>query len=159
MRNHTWTRTAGVVAALIAGVLCIGCSTDDPNVALEIRIVQSAPANHLTEMPMTVWGGRRTYYAHDEVLLTEEDVITATVVTQDNCAPAIRLTLSREGQEKLLRVTRRNIGKKLGVIINGRLQCTVRIDAPVDTGIVMVTGHMLERGAKQCSRALTRGAA
>ena len=159
MRDHTWARTAGVVAALIAGVLCIGCSADDPNVSLEIRIVQGTPADHLTKMTMVVWGGQWTYYARDEVLLTEEDVITAIVVTQDNGAPAMRLTLSKEGQEKLLRVTQNNVGSKLGVIINGRLQCASRIDAPVDTGIVMVTGHMLKHGAKRCSRALARGAA
>ena len=110
-------------------------------------------------MTMTVWGGQWTYYAHDEVLLTEEDVITAMVVKQDNGATALRLTLSKHAQEKLLRVTRTNVGKKLGVIINGRLQCASRIEAPVDTGIVMVTGHMLEHGAKRCSRALTRATA
>jgi preprotein translocase subunit SecD len=126
---------------------------------MEIRIVHGTPADDLTKMTMTVWGGQRTYYARDEVLLSEGDVITAIVVTQDNGSPAIRLTLSKEGQEKLLRVTRNNTGSRLGVIINGRLQCASPIDAAIDTGIVMVTGHMLERGAKRCSRALTRGAA
>ena len=157
MRDHTWTQTAGVVFALIMGVLCIGCSGDDPNISLEIRIVQGTPADDLTEMNMIVWGGQRTFYARDEVLLTEEDVISAIVVTQDNCAPAMRLTLSKEGQEKLLRVTQNRVGSKLGIIINGQLQCASRIDAPIDTGIVMVTGHMLAHGAKRCSRALTRG--
>lgn len=159
MRDHSWARTAGVFVALIAGVLCVGCGADDPNVSLEIRIVQHTPAAHSTKMSMTVWGGERTYYARDEVLLTEEDVIAAMVVTQDNGAPAMKLTLSKEGQEKLLRVTQNNVGNKLGVIINGRLQCTSQIEAPIGTGMVMVTGHMLEYGAKRCSRALTRGAA
>lgn len=159
MRDNTWTRTAGVVAALTAGVLCIGCSADDSNVSLEIRIVQASPADHLAEMNMIVWGGQRTYYVHDEVLLTEEDVIAATVVTQDNLAPAVKLTLSPEGQEKLRRVAQDNMGSKLGVIVDGRLQCTLQIGAPANTGIVMVTGHILSYGAKRCSRALTREAA
>ncbi|NIO28579.1 MAG: hypothetical protein GTO29_08500 [Candidatus Latescibacteria bacterium] len=159
MRHHTWSRAAGVVAALIAGVLCIGCSADDPNVSLEIRIVQATPADHLTKMTMIVWGGQRTYYAHDEVLLTEEDVATATVVRQVNGAPAIKLFLNREGQEKLLHVTQNNVGSKLGIIIDERLQCVSQIDAPVELGIVMVTGHMLKHGAKRCCRALTRGTA
>ena len=158
MRDHTTTRTVGVVLALVAGVLIIGCSEDDPDISLEIRIVQGIPADHLTRMTMTVWGGQRTYYVHDEVLLTEEDIITAIVVKQDNGAPAVRLTLSPEGQEKLLRVTRKNVGSKLGVIVDGRLQSVSQIDQPVDTGIVMVTGHMLEHGARRYSRALTRDA-
>ncbi|MEJ2719570.1 MAG: hypothetical protein P8181_00335 [bacterium] len=159
MRDHTWTQTAGVVAAMIASMLCIGCSADDPSVSLEIRVVQTTPADNLTEMAMTVWGGQMTYYAHGEVLLTEEDVIAARVVTRENGAPAVMLTLGQEGQEKLLRATRNNVGGKLGVIFDGRLQCVLRIDAPIDTGVVMVTGHMLKHGAKRCSRALTHRAA
>jgi preprotein translocase subunit SecD len=110
-------------------------------------------------MTMTVWNGQRTYYVHNEVLLTEEDVAGALVVKQDNGAPAMWLALSKEGQEKLLRVTQQNVGNRLGVIVNGRLQCASPIYAPFDKGVVMVTGHMLERAAKRCSRALTRGTA
>ena len=159
MRDHTRTLAVGVVAAFIAGALCVGCSADDPNVSLEIRIVHDAPAANLTKMTMTVWGGQRTFYARNEALLTEEDVTAATVVTQDNGAPAIRLIFSEAGREKLLHLTQHNVGSRLGVVINGRLQCASPIDAPVRTGMLMVTGHMLERGAKRCSRALTRGAA
>lgn len=159
MRDHTWTRTAGVVAALAALVLSFGCSADDPDVSLEVRIVQGIPADNLTEMSTTVWGGQRTYYVHHEVLLTEEDVIMADVVRRDNGAPAVKLTLTEEGQRKLLQVTQNNIGRKLGIIVNGRLQSVSPIEAPVDTGTVLVTGHMLEGGAERCSRALTRATA
>ena len=159
MRYHIRTRAAGVIAALVAGALCVGCSADDPNVSLEMRIVQETPADHLTKMTMKEWGGQRTFYAHNEVLLTEEDVTGALVVKQDNGAPAMWLALSKEGQEKLLRVTQQNVGNRLGIIINGQLQCASPIYAPVDKGVVMVTGLMLERAAKRCSRALTRDAA
>jgi hypothetical protein len=158
MRHHTRTGAAGVVAALVAGALCFGCSADDPNVSLEMRIAQNTPADDLTKMTMRVWGGQRSYYVHDEVLLTEEDVEGALVVKQDDGAPAMWLALSEEGQEKLLRVTQQNVGKRLGIIINGQLQCASPIKAPLDKGVVMVTGLMLERAAKRCSRALTRRA-
>lgn len=153
------TRAAGVVAALIASALCVGCGADDPNVSLEIRLVQYLPADDLTKMSMVVWGGQQTYYAQPEVLLTEADVIAATVITRDNGAPAVRLFLSGEGQEKLHRITRDNIGNRLGVIIDGQLQCTWRIDEPINSGVVTVKGHMLEAVAERYSRALTRTAA
>lgn len=159
MRDHIGPRAVGVVTALLAGALGVGCSANDPNVSLEIRILQNAPADHLTKMSMTVWGGQRTYYAHDEVLLNEEDVAAAMVVKKDDGAPAIRLILDKEGREKLLYVTQNNVGSRLGVIINGRLQSATPIDSPFATGTVMVTGHMLEYAAKRCSRALTRAAA
>jgi len=106
-------------------------------------------------MIMSVWGGEKTYYAHREVLLTEADVAAAMVVTDDG-APAIKLVFLGEAQQKLLRVTEQNIGGRLGVIIDDQLQCQQLIEEPIDSGIVMVTGRMLEHGAKQCSRALTR---
>lgn len=155
MRDRTRTRAAGVVVALIAGALCVGCSAGDPNVSLEIRIVEDTPADHLTEMSMKVWNGQATFYARPEVLLTEKDVTVATVIRQDG-APAMKLVLSREAQERLYHITRHNVGSRLGVIINGQLQCAQPIEAPVDDGMVMVTGYMLERAAKRCSRALTR---
>lgn len=159
MRDHTRTRAAGVVALLIAGTMCLGCSADDSNVSLEIRIVQEAPADHLKKMTMIVWGGQKTYYVHDEVLLSEDDVAVATVVKQSDGAPAMRIVLNDNGQQKLLRVTKDNVGYRLGVVIDGRLQCAPPIEEPIENGIVMVTGHMLERAAQRCSRALTRGAA
>ncbi|MGD8413609.1 MAG: hypothetical protein PVF33_05225 [Candidatus Latescibacterota bacterium] len=159
MRNHTRTRAAGVVAVLAVAALCLGCSTEAPTVSLEIRIVQDTPADNLTKMTMSVWNGEKTYYVQKEVLLTEEDVTGARVVKQDNGAPTIWLALSGKGQEKLDRITRRNVGKRLGVIINGRLQCASPIYGPIDRGVVVVTGLMLERSAEKCSRALTRGAA
>jgi preprotein translocase subunit SecD len=159
VRDHTRARSAGVFAVMMAVALCVGCSTHDTNVSLEIRIVQDTPADDLTKMTMNVWGGQKTYYAHNEILVTEEEVLAATVVKQDNGAPAMCLALTREGQEKLSRVTQHNVGRRLGIIINGRLQCAAPIEEPVDTGVVMVTGLMLERAAKRCSRALTRGAA
>jgi preprotein translocase subunit SecD len=144
---------------LAACTLGTGCGADDPDVSLEVRIVQGTRSDDLTRMSMTVWGGQWTYYAHDEVLLTEEDVVNAVVVRQNNGSPALQLTLSREGQQKLHSATRENVGDKLGVIINGRLQSVSPIVKPVETGVVMVAGLMLESGAERCSRALTRDTA
>jgi preprotein translocase subunit SecD len=159
VRDHTRTRAAGVVVLLIGAALCVGCSADAPNVSLEMRIVQDIPADDMTKMTMKVWNGQRTYYAHNEILLTERDVMGAVVVEQDNGAPAMCLALTEEGQVKLSRVTQHNVGNRLGIIINGRLQCATPINAPIETGVVMVKGLMLERAAKRCSRALTQSTA
>jgi len=154
VRDNTRTRSAGVVAALLAGALCVGCSTDDGTVSLEMRIVQETPADSLTEITMTIWNGQKTYYAHSQVLLTEGDVTSAMAV-KENGAPAMKLIFTGEARAKLFRVTRQNVGRRLGIIIDGKLQCAPLIDAPIATGIVKVTGHMLEPAAKRYSRALT----
>lgn len=157
MRDHTRTRAAGLAAALAAGVLLVACSADEQTVPLEVRIVQDTPAKSLTRMTMTVWGGDLTYYAHPEILLTEADLTVAKPIQVDGAA-AIELVLSDEARERLADATRSNVGSRLGIILNGKLQCASVIDAPIETGTVLVTGHMLEPTAKRYSRALTRGA-
>lgn len=158
MMDNTLRRSTGVVAALVAGAICVGCSAGDRRVPLEMRIVEQAPTDSLTEMSMTVWGGQKTFYAHSAVLLTEEDVSAAMVIKTENGAPAIRLILLGDGREKLLEVTRQNVGRRLGIIVDGRLQCAPLIESPIDDGIILMTGHMLERAAMRCSENLTRGA-
>ncbi len=155
MRGHTRARTTGVATVLIVAALCAGCSADQPAMSMEVRLMQGTPADSLTEMEMTVWGGHLTYYAHSEVLLTDADLITAKPVTNDGL-PAIRLVFTEEARDKLYRITAHNVGGRIGIILNGKLQCADRIDAPVDTGVLMVTGHMLESKAKRYSRALMR---
>jgi preprotein translocase subunit SecD len=157
MRWNTRYRAAGVMGALIVAALCVGCgSSGDRNVTLELRIVELAPADNLTGMTMTVWNGQKTYYAHKEIVLTEQDVKGAMAVVNSG-APAVQLVFVGEAQEKLRRVTEQNVGRRLGIVINGKLQCAPRIDGPNETGLVMMTGHMLERDAELYSRVLPQG--
>jgi len=155
MRRHTRAGATAVVVAFAVGALCAGCGGEDRSVSLEMRFVELTAADSLTEMTMKIWGGQRTYYAHGEILLTERDVAAAAVVKRDG-KPAIELVLMDEGRQKLLDLTRENVGRTLGVIVDGRLQCASVIQTPVGTGVVLVTGYMLEHGAQRFSRALNR---
>lgn len=154
MRDQTRTWVVGVVAACFACSAFIGCSRDQ-GVSMEVRIAQSAPADSLTRMDMTVWGGNLTYYVHNRVLLTQRDVSMARAITKDG-VPAMQVILTDAAQRKLAHATRHNVGARLGIIINGQLQCAPEIHGPIDTGILIVTGHMMSLDADQCSRELTR---
>jgi preprotein translocase subunit SecD len=138
----------------VAGALCAGCDNHH-RVAVEVRLVENNPADTLVEMNMKVWGGQETFFVHREVLLTEADVRKATVVNY-NGRPAIELTLDEIARRELQDLTRRNVGRTLGVVINGRLQSTSVIEGPVDDGVVLVTGHMLRHGAERFCRVLER---
>jgi preprotein translocase subunit SecD len=152
-------RVAGMIAMLVASVLYTGCSSGEQNVTLEVRLVEETPAENLTAMTMRVWGEQLTYYAHEEVLMDERDVTAAMVITKEDGAPAIKLVFTGEGRNKLRRITERNLGGHLGIVIGGQLQCASPIEAANESGVLIVTGHMLERAARRCSEALTRSAA
>ena len=159
MRDHTRKGAAGMSALLVAALVLAGCGSEQQNVTLEVRLVEEAPSPDLTAMTMRVWGDQRTYYAHDDVLMDETDVSAAMVITRDDGAPAMKLIFAGEGRKKLQRITQENVGKRMGIVIGGQLQCAPVIHEPNTSGIVIVTGHMLERAARKASQALTRNAA
>lgn len=156
MRDHTRIHATCIVAALVAGIVMSGCARGPQRVALEIRLMEDTPQDTLTEMTMHVWGGEKKYYAHNNVLMDEHDVTAAMVLKQDDGTPAMELIFTGDARRRLQQITGRNVGRRLGVIVDGQLQCAPRIDEPNNTGLVLVTGHMLERAAKRCSQALTR---
>jgi preprotein translocase subunit SecD len=136
-------------------LLCVGCTGNDDTVSLELRMVELEPADSLTRLTMAVWGGEWTYWAHPEVLLTEHDVREAHVVEQKG-SPAIVIVFADEARNKLREFTRDNIGRRLGVIIDGHLVCTAEIEEPNQNGVVIVTGQFLEPAAIRTSKALSR---
>lgn len=154
MNGHTRIRTAAFAVLFVAGALCAGCSNHH-SVAVEVRLVENNPADTLIKMTKKVWGGEETFYVHREVLLTEADVREATVVRYKGM-PAIELTLDEIARRELQDLTRRNVGRTLGVVIDGRLQSTCVIDAPIDDGVVLVTGHMLQHGAERFCKVIER---
>lgn len=154
MNGHTRIRTAAFAVLFVAGALCAGCDRYS-SVALEVRLVESNPADTLIEMSKKVWGGEETFYVHREVLLTEADVRNAKVIRY-NGKPAIELTLDEIARRELQDLTRRNVGGTLGVVINGQLQSTSVIEAPIDDGVVLVTGHMLRHGAERFCKVIER---
>jgi preprotein translocase subunit SecD len=153
MTRNSRTLFAGLLVMLLAAPACSG--SGDDSVTLEMRMLELEPADSLERMTMLVWGGEWTYYAHREVLLTEADVAQASVIEVKG-RPAIELVMSDDARGKLIQVTRDNIGRRLGIIIDGHLLCAPKIEEPNATGVVVVTGQFMEPAAIRCSRALSR---
>ncbi len=153
MRRNSRTLFAGMLVLLLMAPAC-GRSGDD-SVRLEMRMLELEPADSLERMTMLVWGGEWTYYAHREVLLTEADVAKASVIEVKG-RPAIELVMNDDARRKLLHLTQDNVGRRLGVVIDGHLLCAPKIEEPNATGVIVVTGQFMEPAAIRCSRALSR---
>ncbi len=134
---------------LLFGLLA--CSERN-DVTLEFRVAEDAPANGLSEMLFAQTGER--FYLHDEVLVTQADVDSALVVTQAERS-AVKLILTPQGTAKFAELTEQNIGKRCGVVLDGKLVSAPRIMAPILEGRMIVTGDFTESEANRIVRGLS----
>lgn len=148
------TVAVAVVATLVLAVVAGGCGRKKQPVTLQVRFLESSPADSLTEMTMTVWGGHRTFYARPHVILDQRDVGGARV-SEEQGRPAVELVFVGDAQKKLFDITRSNIGKRLGIVINGHLITAPVIRAPIESGLLVVSGHISERDAEHIADGLS----
>src|SRR5262249_33688273 len=81
-------------------------------------------------------------------------VATADVETGPEGSAQIRLGLTSEGTAKLLEITSRRVGARLGIVLDGQLRAAPRILAPVANGVLVVGGRFTASEAADWARAL-----
>jgi preprotein translocase subunit SecD len=137
--------------SIVAG--CGGAETEVEKVALELRIVETSPGEGLTAMTMTAWGRSETFYAHEEILMTGDDVDSA-ALTEWNGHPAVELSFTAEGAAKLAQITGANVGRRMGMIVDGVLVTAPVIRAPIDGGVAVINGEFTDEEAKRVAAGL-----
>lgn len=93
---------------------------------------------------------------HKEVLLTELDVENAELIERRD-TPAISLAFTEEGKEKFSKATRENIGKRIGLLIDGVLYMAPIVEEEITTSKVHITGKMTKGKVKKLVRLLNKG--
>ena len=79
-----------------------------------------------------------TYYVVRRVAsVTGRDLKSAYPARDENGRPAVGFTLTRDGAQRMARVTEENIGRQLAIILDGKIQSAPGIDQRVaDSGII-----------------------
>lgn len=124
-------------------------------VALEFRLVEPVPGEGLVEMAMSAWGQSETFYAHEQALLTGEDVESATAVRM-NGRPAVELKFTEAGAARLAEVTGSNVGRRMGMILNGELVTAPVIRDRISGGVAVINGEFTQEEAERVAAGLGR---
>ena len=127
-----------------------GCAKDQ-RVRLEFRLAETEPGEGLTEI--TVSGTDERFYLHEEVLMTNADIDTASVVMWSE-RPSIEVVFTEGGREKFARVTRDNVGKRLGMVIDGELVTAPVIRAEIREGKAVINGDFSQDEAKRIAEGI-----
>ncbi len=116
---------APFIAAVVFGSCCVlpriesAASAAEDAVTVKFYLAESSAAPGLKEAKVE---GRKDelIYLHEEPVLTREDIAEARAGT-DNNRPAIDISFTKAGQEKLGKATSENIGKRLAIVVNDKV--------------------------------------
>lgn len=108
---------------IVASAFLWGCTAHDQreaSVTLEFRPGETAPGEGLTEM--AIIGSDKKVYLRDEVVLSNADVASASVVALDGPGNlGVRSLLTRLGAQRLRQAAERNIMKPIAILLDGKV--------------------------------------
>jgi len=120
---------------------------------LEFRIAEVDPAPGLAEMVFVQTGER--FYLHERVAVSQDDVDSAVVNMWDG-KWTVEIVLTSAGTRNFEELTENNVGKRCGMVLNGRLVSAPVIMAPIRGGRAIVADNFTEREAHHVARGLSR---
>jgi preprotein translocase subunit SecD len=145
----------GRAALLAIFSVCCSVGTGSAQVTFALRMVVPCDARNAS-LPMNVEGEGGKFCMQQEAIVDQADVKLAEVASEPN-GPRVRLTLTDAGSRKLLDTTRKNIGNRIGVVLNGRLLSAPIVRAPISNGIP-ISGHFTEQERNDIVAAFNRQA-
>jgi len=136
--------TQGVAAPVFQVRLVL----DDPSADSEVMSIVSQSSN--SEAPAIKLNVQETVLIDETAIKSAKEVTRKVklITGQYFLVPQIEIQLSAAGRKLFATVTGQNIGKKLAILIDGRLYCAPTMRAPITGGKVVVNGSFSEADAK-----------
>jgi preprotein translocase subunit SecD len=97
------------------------------------------------------------YLARREAAVTGRDLKTARVGVDENNQPDVQFSLNPAGAEKFRRFTGSNIGRRLGIILDGRVESAPTIQSQISAE-GRITGRFTTQEADELAKVLRAGA-
>lgn len=145
-----------IIFAFIVFLILCSCHNEwehTGKINLEFHVAETKPSGELKEMLMYNTGDK--FYIHKQVLLTNNDIKSA-IFTLWQGRPGIELHMTDSGSVKWAKVTEENIGKNIGMILDGKLVCAPLVRAKIDAGVAIINGIFKEDEARKIASGLLR---
>ena len=133
------------IVGLIVLLSLLGCGSGQEKaemVTVEFRLAEIVSGEGLTEM--SIPGSFEKFYLHDEVLVSNADIAWAMPGSWQG-RPVVELTLTETGREKFAQLTADNVGKRMGIVVDGKLVIVPMIQAPMLDGKAVIDGNFSEQ--------------
>ena len=104
-------------------------------------------------------GARASYFlVRRTAAITGEDLRDARTVRDDYGRPAVGFTLTPDAATRFSRLTRDHVGRRLAIVLDGRVQSAPQIEGRIDRGTGTIAGRFTEREAADLAVVLSSGA-
>jgi preprotein translocase subunit SecD len=123
------------------------------SVSVVFRLAESERAEGLEAAVFKPTG--ETFYLHEEVLLSEEDIASATPSGEGEIF-MVSLILTEDGREKLARFTEAYVGQRVGILVDEQLVSVPRINEPIREGRAIIDGLFTQREAERIAKGIER---
>ena len=154
-----------LLLAVVISTAFTGCTAKRDSTAatsnpatFQVRLVLDAPSSDSTEMSIIQSTGSPTpkevVYVQNAALLDQTALKSAKVVRDNLGHPQIAVSFTESGGKRFADVTRENIGKRLALVIDGRVYCAPKIMAEISGG-ANISGSFSEQEAKELATRLT----
>ncbi|MFA5114613.1 MAG: protein translocase subunit SecD [Candidatus Omnitrophota bacterium] len=91
-------------------------------------------------------------------VLTGESLKSASIDFGEYSQPRVDLEFNAEGAKRFAEITRNNIGKRLAILLDGKVQSAPMIREEIPSGKANITGRFTQEQAQSLSLILRRGA-
>ena len=103
---------------------------------------------------------------NESVLLEKKTVLTGDLLTNASVRfdqsqfnePIVSLQFNAEGAQKFAQLTASNVGRRLAIVLDGKVQSAPRIKEAIPSGEAVITGHFDAQGAQDLALILRVGA-
>lgn len=114
-------------------------------VKIELRLAESAPRNGLMEAAIGDTGQK--VFLYPQPVVTRRDMESARLLKQEYVGLEIEVTLTKDGGQRLAEATSKNVGKRLAVLVDGRLIAAPKILNRI-SGKFLISGITAEEASK-----------
>ncbi len=147
-------KRAAILLATLVLALAGACGAPREPSRLEIRFAHAEAGPGLEPYVLIGASGPETLYLEPESVLGAADVDSAVVVGRDDHF-AVDLVLTPEGARRLARVTGDNVGRRLGIVVEGVLVAAPVIRDRLTGGRAVVDGGFDAAEARRLARELS----
>jgi protein-export membrane protein SecD/preprotein translocase SecF subunit len=90
--------------------------------------------------------------------ITGRDLRSARPMPDDNGLPSVAFSLTQEAGRRFAQLTAQNIGRRLAIVLDGRVQSAPQIEGRIDRGEGTIVGRFTQQQAADLSLVLRSGA-
>jgi preprotein translocase subunit SecD len=92
----------------------------------------------------------------DKVLFSQSDIISADLILDDYGNSAVKVLLTDEASERFAALTGANIGRRMGIVVNGELITAPQIREKIPDGSLVIKGSLTKLEAETIKKSLEK---